>query len=33
MGLMLSKAMGNTVTAISSSANKETAAKEMGADK
>ena len=33
MGVMLAKAMGNTVTAISTSPNKEGAAKEIGADK
>lgn len=33
MGVRLAKAMGNTVTAISTSPNKETAAKEIGADK
>ena len=32
MGLMLAKAMGNTVTAISTSPNKEAAAREIGAD-
>ena len=33
MGVMMAKAMGNTVTAISTSPNKEGAAKEIGADK
>ena len=33
MGVRLAKAMGNTVTAISTSPNKEEAAKEIGADK
>ena len=33
MGVRLAKAMGNTVTAISTSANKEAAAREIGADK
>merc|ERR1719336_60948 len=32
MGVMLAKAMGNTVTAISTSPNKEAAAREIGAD-
>merc|ERR1712179_659235 len=32
MGVRLVKAMGNTVTAISTSPNKEAAAKEIGAD-
>ena len=32
MGVRLAKAMGNTVTAISTSPNKEAAAKEIGAD-
>ena len=32
MGVSLAKAMGNTVTAISTSPNKEAAAKEIGAD-
>ena len=33
MGVMLAKAMGNTVTAISTSPSKEAAAREIGADK
>ena len=33
MGVRLAKAMGNTVTAISTSPNKEAAAREIGADK
>jgi len=33
MGLMLAKAMGNTVTAISSTSSKESAARELGADR
>ena len=33
MGVRLAKAMGNTVTAISTSPNKEAAATEIGADK
>ena len=32
MGVSLAKAMGNTVTAISTSPNKEAAAREIGAD-
>ena len=32
MGVRLAKAMGNTVTAISTSPNKEAAAREIGAD-
>ena len=32
MGVMLAKAMGNTVTAISTSPSKEAAAREIGAD-
>merc|ERR1719492_8881 len=32
MGVRIAKAMGNTVTAISTSPNKEAAAKEIGAD-
>ena len=32
MGVMLAKAMGKTVTAISTSPNKEAAAREIGAD-
>ena len=33
MGVMMAKAMGNTVTAISTSPSKEGVAKEIGADK
>ena len=33
MGVRLARAMGNTVTAISTSPNKEAAAREIGADK
>ena len=33
MGVRLAKAMGNTVTVISTSPNKEAAAREIGADK
>ena len=32
MGVRIAKAMGNTVTAISTSPNKEAAAREIGAD-
>ena len=33
MGLMLAKAMGNTVTAISSTSSKDSTARELGADR